>query len=89
MAVVTIEDLRTGTIVSTENMENGDEQEILGYKIILTTSPVKPVANKPVANKEVSNIFHKLWTEAVGKEGYVKDDWKKFSSILYSHGIVV
>ncbi len=28
-------------------------------------------------SEELHNLFHKLWTKAVGQEGYVKAEWKE------------
>jgi hypothetical protein len=36
----------------------------------------------------LNSIFHRLWTKAVGKVGYDKDEWLKFQKLLLNQGIV-
>jgi len=36
----------------------------------------------------VSDLFHMLWTKAVGTEDYDKQEWKEFQRELLKRGIV-
>jgi len=41
--------------------------------------------NKKQVNKQViDNLFHHLWTKAVGKPGYIKKEWLEMEHYLYS-----
>lgn len=33
-------------------------------------------------NETNTSLFHRLWTKAVGTEGYVKSEWQEFEKIL-------
>lgn len=37
---------------------------------------------------EISEAFHKLWTWAVGRDGYSKKDWMALQNLLRQRGIV-
>lgn len=32
--------------------------------------------------EEIQQLFHRLWTRAVGTEGYVKADWKRLGAAI-------
>jgi hypothetical protein len=34
------------------------------------------------SQSDVTELFHRLWSLAVGQEGYVKDDWRKLGAAL-------
>jgi hypothetical protein len=33
-------------------------------------------------DKTNTSLFHRLWTKAVGTEGYIKSEWQEFEKIL-------
>lgn len=37
--------------------------------------------------KQTRYMFHKLWTDAVGKEGYNKKEWQELQNLLYKLGV--
>ena len=47
----------------------------------------KENVDKEIICKEARIIFHKLWTERVGKEGYNKKEWQELQNLLYKLGV--
>ncbi|MFH1235808.1 MAG: hypothetical protein V1685_02615 [Parcubacteria group bacterium] len=39
--------------------------------------------------QKLSDLFHKLWTANVGKEGYNKNDWLDLVRLLATQGVFV
>ncbi len=41
----------------------------------------KPYIEDPYA-KDLHQLFHKLWTKAVGTDGYNKSEWKQLERMI-------
>jgi hypothetical protein len=39
--------------------------------------------------QEIKRLFHKLWSQSVGKEGYSKKDWQELQRLLQTRRIEV
>lgn len=37
-------------------------------------------------DKEINRAFHRLWTKAVGQEGYDKEEWKRLEGLMWTLG---
>ena len=48
---------------------------------------MKEDTKKNELQAEARSIFHKLWTNAVGQEGYEKKEWQEFQNLLYKIGV--
>ncbi len=38
-----------------------------------------------MTDQEIHQLFHILWTKAVGTVDYDKGEWKQFADFVYSH----
>lgn len=41
------------------------------------------VRRKQPTREEVRAVFHRLWTKEVGKQDYVKRDWRELRDLIF------
>jgi len=59
------------------------------HKCVIIENEVPEEAKKTIDKGQIKEMFHTLWTKAVGTPDYDKEEWKELSLMLYKEGIEV
>lgn len=65
------------------NMSNDLGDDMIEY----AKFRAEQAAERKVVLEPINVLFHRLWTKAVGTEGYVKQEWKDLAHELAKFGV--